>query len=149
MTAILVNTFTPIAAYLSIIYDQEPVVVNLAGLLFVLMHPIFTFPAAYFIDTYGARVGITIGCVLCMVGVSLRMLINQGFWIAIVGQVIAGIGRPFILNCQTKISSSWFTAETRGGVTQFLTLILNVSLVLGIFVPGIVFGDYKPDASNP
>ena len=149
MTAILVNTFTPIAAYLSIIYDQEPVVVNLAGLLFVLMHPIFTFPAAYFIDTYGARVGITIGCVLCIVGVSLRMLINQGFWIAIVGQVIAGIGRPFILNCQTKISSQWFTAETRGGVTQFLTLILNCSLVLGIFVPGIVFGDYKPDASNP
>jgi hypothetical protein len=30
-----------------------------------------------------------------------------------------------------------------------LTLILNVSLVLGIFVPGLVFGDYKPDVSNP
>lgn len=76
MTAILVNTFTPIAAYLSVIYDEDPVVVNLAGLLFVLMHPIFTFPAAYFIDTYGPRVGITIGCVLCIIGVSLRMLIN-------------------------------------------------------------------------
>lgn len=123
--------------------------INLAGLLFVLMHPIFTFPAAYFIDTYGSRVGISIGCVLCIIGVSLRMLINQGFWFAIVGQVIAGIGRPFILNCQTKISSNWFTAESRGGVTQFLTLVLNVSLILGIFVPGIVFGDYKPDTSNP
>jgi MFS transporter, FLVCR family, feline leukemia virus subgroup C receptor-related protein len=149
MTAILVNTFTPIAAYLSQIYNEDPVVINLAGLLFVLMHPIFTFPAAYFIDTYGSRVGITIGCILCIIGVSLRMLINYGFWIAIVGQVIAGIGRPFILNCQTKISSNWFTADTRGSVTQFLTLILNVSLILGIFVPGIVFGDYKPDVSNP
>jgi MFS transporter, FLVCR family, feline leukemia virus subgroup C receptor-related protein len=76
MTAILVNTFTPIAAYLSVIYDESPVVVNLGGLLFVLMHPIFTFPAAYFIDTYGTRVGIAIGCTLCMVGISLRMLIN-------------------------------------------------------------------------
>jgi MFS transporter, FLVCR family, feline leukemia virus subgroup C receptor-related protein len=149
MTAILVNTFTPIAAYLSQIYNEDPVVINLAGLLFVLMHPIFTFPAAYFIDTYGSRVGITIGCILCIIGVSLRMLINYGFWLAIVGQVIAGIGRPFILNCQTKISSNWFTADTRGSVTQFLTLILNVSLILGIFVPGIVFGDYKPDVSNP
>lgn len=110
MTAILVNTFTPIAAYLSEIYGESPVVVNQAGLLFVLMHPIFTFPAAYFIDTYGTRVGISIGCVLCMVGVSLRLLINEHFWWAILGQVVAGIGRPFILNCQTKISSNWFTA---------------------------------------
>lgn len=149
MTAILVNTFTPIAAYLSTIYQEDPVIINLAGLLFVLMHPIFTFPAAYFIDTYGSRVGITIGCILCIIGVSLRLLINQGFWLAIVGQVVAGIGRPFILNCQTKISSNWFTAETRGSVTQFLTLVLNVSLILGIFVPGIVFGDYKPDIDNP
>ncbi len=148
MTAILVNTFTPIAAYLSIIYDEDPVIINLPGLLFVLMHPIFTFPAAYFIDTYGSRVGISIGCGLCIIGISLRMLINQGFWIAIVGQVIAGIGRPFILNCQTKISANWFAAESRGTVTQFLTLVLNISLILGIFVPGIVFGDYKPDANN-
>jgi FLVCR family feline leukemia virus subgroup C receptor-related protein len=123
--------------------------VNLAGLLFVLMHPIFTFPAAYFIDTYGTRVGITIGCVLCMIGVTLRLFINQGFWLAIAGQVIAGIGRPFILNCQTKISSNWFTAQSRGGVTQLLTLVLNVSLVLGIFIPGIIFGDYKPDPNDP
>lgn len=83
-----------------------------------------------------------------MIGISLRMLINTHFWIAILGQVVAGIGRPFILNCQTKISSSWFTAQSRGGVTQLLTLILNVSLVLGIFIPGIVFGDYKPNPDN-
>ena len=76
MTAVLVNTFTPIAAYLALIYNEDPLYVNLAGLLFVLMHPIFTFPAAYFIDTYGARVGITIGCILCMIGVSVRLLIN-------------------------------------------------------------------------
>lgn len=121
----------------------------MGGLLFSLMHPIFTFPAAYFIDTYGSKLGIIIGSVLCMIGVSLRLLINHGFWIAILGQVIAGIGRPFILNCQTKISSNWFTAETRGGVTQLLTLVMNVSLILGIFIPGMVFGDYKPDISNP
>lgn len=30
-----------------------------------------------------------------------------------------------------------------------MTLILNVSLVLGIFVPAIVFGDYRPDLSDP
>ena len=117
--------------------------VNLGGLLFALMHPIFTFPASYVIDTYGTRVGIAIGSILALTGVSVRMLVNKGFAWVIIGQVIAGIGRPFILNCQAKVSANWFTSEARGGVTQLLTLILNVSLVIGVLIPGLVFGSYK------
>ena len=150
MMGILLNTFTPVAAFLGTIYELDPVIINLTGLLFVLMHPIFTFPAAYFIDTYGTRTGIFIGCVFCIVGTSTRLLINHGFLFAIAGNILAGIGRPFILNCQTKIAANWFTAETRGGITQLLTLVLQVSLILGIFIPGIVFGKYEPeeDGSN-
>jgi len=106
------------------------------------MHPLFTFPAAYLIDTYGTKTGIAFGSLLCLIGTALRLLVNQSFAWVIVGQVVAGIGRPFILNCQAKISANWFTAETRGGITQFLTLILNVSLIIGIFIPGLVFGGY-------
>jgi len=62
---------------------------------------------------------------------------------------VAGIGRPFILNCQAKISANWFSASTRGGVTQLLTLVLNVSLVIGILIPGFVFSGYRPEVSSP
>lgn len=147
--SVLLNTLNPIAAYLCTIYDQTSTVVNLGGLLFALMHPIFTFPASYVIDTYGTRTGITIGSFLGLVGVGLRMLVNKGFGWVIAGQVIAGIGRPFILNCQAKISANWFTAKTRGKVTQILTLVLNVSLVIGILIPGFVFNGYKPDEGDP
>lgn len=149
MTALLVNTLTPIASYLAIIYQQESTVINLGSLLFILMHPIFTFPASYVIDTFGARVGITVGSLLCLFGMGIRLLVNSGFFFVILGQIVAGIGRPFILNCQTKIAGNWFDAQSRGGVTQLLTLILNVSLIIGIFIPGLVYGDYKPDVSNP
>jgi len=107
------------------------------------MHPIFTFPAAYVIDTYGSRIGISIGCVLGIVGISMRLLVNQGFVWVIVGQVLAGIGRPFILNCQGKISANWFSSEKRGKITQILTLVLNVSLIIGVIIPTVVFGSYK------
>lgn len=107
------------------------------------MHPIFTFPASYVIDTFGSRIGIALGCTLALLGVGLRLLINEAFAWVIVGQVIAGIGRPFILNCQAKISANWFTANSRGGVTQLLTLILNVSLIAGILIPGIIFSGYQ------
>jgi len=144
MTSVLLATLNPIAKYLTEIYDQSSTVVNLGGLLFVLMHPIFTFPAAYVIDTYGSRIGITIGCILGIVGVSLRLLVNQSFAWVIVGQILAGIGRPFILNCQGKISANWFTSIQRGKITQILTLVLNVSLIIGVIIPTAVFGSYKP-----
>jgi FLVCR family feline leukemia virus subgroup C receptor-related protein len=143
MTSVLINTLTPIAKFLEIIYDQDPLVVNSGALLFALMHPLFTFPAAYVIDTYGTRVGIAFGSALCLAGTAFRLLVNQSFACVIIGQIIAGIGRPFILNCQAKISANWFKAETRGSVTQLLTLVLNVSLIIGIFIPGIVFGSYN------
>lgn len=148
MVSVVLNTLTPIAAYLTDIYDQDAVTVNLGSLLCVLMHPIFTFPAAFVIDTYGTRVGIMIGSILAIVGLSLRILINEWFFVVIVGQIVAGIGRPFILNCQAKISANWFTAKTRGGVTQLLTLVLNVSLIIGMLIPGLFFRGYDPDGEG-
>ena len=114
MTSVLMNTINPIAAALSIIYGYPPLMINLAGLLYILMHPIFTFPAAYVIDQKGVKVGIIIGSILGLIGCGIRLLVNTaGFWTVILGQVIAGIGRPFILNCQAKISANWFRASKR------------------------------------
>lgn len=131
------------------IYDQTSLVVNLGSLLFALMHPIFTFPASYVIDTYGTRAGITVGSILALLGVGLRMLVNQDFFFVIIGQIVAGIGRPFILNCQAKVSTNWFSAQKRGGITQLLTLLLNISIIIGVLIPGLVFSGYKPDKLNP
>ena len=82
-------------------------------MLFILMHPIFTFPAAYIIDSKGVRAGIMLGSFLGILGVTLRLFVNKAFWLVILGQLLAGIGRPFILNCQAKISGNWFYASKR------------------------------------
>lgn len=120
MASILMNTINPIAAGLSVIYGYPPIMINLAGLLYLLMHPLFTFPAAYVIDQKGTKTGIIIGSVLGLIGVCTRLLVNKvGFWTVIAGQVIAGIGRPFILNCQAKISANWFRAENRVNILLF------------------------------
>lgn len=114
MSSVLLNTVNPIASDLSTIYNETPIVVNLSGLLYILMHPLFTFPAAYVIDSKGIKAGIIVGSTLGIIGISLRLFVNVwGFWAIVVGQVIAGIGRPFILNCQAKISATWFRSEDR------------------------------------
>ena len=76
MTSILLGTLNPIASNLVDIYGYSHLVINLGGLLFTLMHPLFTFPASYVIDTYGIRVGISIGCILSLIGVIARLFIN-------------------------------------------------------------------------
>ncbi len=120
MTSILMNTINPIAAALSVIYDYRPLTINLSGLLYILMHPIFTFPAAYVIDQKGVRAGIILGSILGLLGIGCRLLVNSlGFWTVIVGQILAGIGRPFILNCQAKISANWFRASNRVDMLPF------------------------------
>ena len=114
MTSILMSTINPIASELSVIYGYSPIVINLCGLFYILMHPIFTFPAAYVIDSKGVKAGILVGSILGVLGVSMRLFVNSaGFWTVIMGQILAGIGRPFILNCQAKISATWFRASNR------------------------------------
>ena len=150
MTSVLMNTINPIASYLSLVYGYPSIVINLGGLFYILMHPIFTFPAAYVIDTKGVRVGILIGSILGILGISSRLLVNiAGFWTIILGQILAGIGRPFILNCQAKISATWYRSNQRAGVTQILTLIVNISLIIGILIPGVIFAGYHVDTHNP
>lgn len=60
-------------------------------------YPIFTFPAAHVIDSMGTNFGIKIGCILGMLGMIMRLFVNHGFWTILLGQIIAGMGRPFIM----------------------------------------------------
>jgi len=62
------------------------------------MHPIFTFPANYVIDKYGLKWGINIGGFLIILGCWIRTLVNSDFSFVILGFMISGIGRPFIMN---------------------------------------------------
>jgi FLVCR family feline leukemia virus subgroup C receptor-related protein len=112
------------------------------------MHPVFTFPAAFIIDRLGTRAAITLGASLSLAGAALRLLINSSFAWVLVGQVIGGIGRPFIINCQAKISSNWYHASKRTAVTSFFALVLNISIILGLLLPGLFFAHYKFDPQN-
>jgi hypothetical protein len=67
------------------------------------MHPLFTFTASSLIDKYGIKSGLTIGIYLIFISNIFRCLINVDFGFVVIGQLIAGIARPFIVNSQAKI----------------------------------------------
>ena len=70
----LYSTFTPIATDLTDIYDKKAWIVTLAASLYMLMHPIFTFPASYMILNKGVAACVKMGVVMTIIGSSIRCL---------------------------------------------------------------------------
>ena len=97
-SSIIFSATQTLAATVVDIYDVEPATVNIAYLGFLLMHPIFTFPASFIIEGYGTYIGMFIGSVLTIIGTCVKCLIDRSFLFVIFGNVLAGIGRPFIVN---------------------------------------------------
>lgn len=62
--------------------------------------------------------------------------------------VIAGIGRPFVLNATGKCGAIWYDESGRSTVTSILSLIQIIAAVSGVTIPGLVFGDYRHDEDD-
>ena len=112
--------------------------VNMVSLAYMIVYPLVNFPANLIIDDYGLRLGMIIGTSCTIIGLLLRILINQSFAWVIVGAFMGGIGQPFILNSPAKIAASWFSPETRPLATAVLAMINPVGVGLGFLIPGLV-----------
>ena len=108
--------------------------VSLSALMFMFLHPFVAIPANYILDTYSLKIGITINCIMVVLGCSFRLLILRSFWWVIVGNFIAAIGNSFILNCPSKYSSIWYEPRERLLITSILVFTNMISGGFGAFL---------------
>lgn len=87
--------------------------------------------------------GVALGGIFLIVGTLLRCLINYGFGWVYAGMIIAGIGRPFIMNSQGKVPLQWFEASKRLQITTILSFCNTVFAIIGFLIPGFVFQGYE------
>ena len=73
-------------------YDVSSSVFNLISLVYLIVYLPINFPSNYVIDSYGPRVGVSIGVALTLVGLWVKCFINSQFYLVIIGQTFAGIG---------------------------------------------------------
>ena len=52
-----------------------------------------------------------IGAILTGIGSTIKIFINDWFNFALIGNIVAGIGQPFILNSTAKLAATWFKPE--------------------------------------
>jgi MFS transporter, FLVCR family, feline leukemia virus subgroup C receptor-related protein len=82
----------PVADAVANAYEVDSALVNTISLVYMAVYLFVNFPSNYIIDTYGCRVGVTIGTVLTFVGMWVKCLVNQSFVVCVIGQMIAAIG---------------------------------------------------------
>lgn len=135
ITSFAPQTFVAVSVEISELYNQSSTVLTITGLAYTLAHSFVVFPANYILDQKGLRTGIVIGNIFLILGHAVRILINQGFWLYILGTYITSLGFIFILNGATKFSNVWFGVKETSMVNSIILFLVFASEPLGVFIP--------------
>lgn len=86
------------------------------------------FPANIFIEKFGSRKSILIANILFVIGSIIKCFVNVNIWSVHLGQIIAGLGSPFVLNGIAEFSDSWYTGESvsKWGINYHRFLIILI-----------------------
>jgi hypothetical protein len=82
--------------------------IDFLAMVYMLVFIVMSFPASYVIDTYGIRVGVSIGAALAGVAGLMKGLFADSFTAVVIAQAGLAIAQPFILNAVTAVSVRWF-----------------------------------------
>ncbi|CAD8162599.1 unnamed protein product [Paramecium pentaurelia] len=136
-SSMMFSTCNPIASVLSAIYEIPTFIISLAANGFLLMHPLLTFKHLLSIKQIFQLV--------------LKQDVHQHYQVhqselpqlSQKGSLVAGMGRPFIINIQANVAKEWFRPEDKTTVMIAFSFIITCSSVFGVIIPGQMFKGYK------
>jgi MFS family permease len=135
MNAMMWCTFMPITVYTIQIVQITNLQVYFLGLVFMIAYPFSYFFANYALDAKGLRFGLHIGTALTLAGALVRCLGYYGYVPLLVGQLLASIGQPFILNAPTKLINEWFEPKLRPLYISIAGSANNIGISIGFLIP--------------
>jgi MFS transporter, FLVCR family, MFS-domain-containing protein 7 len=130
-TEIFWLTFAPISSMAEQFYGVSSLGITMFSMSYMLMYIIFTIPASWVIDKYGAKASVLIGILLTAVFGIIRFAFADIFAIVLASQFFIAIGQPFLINISTKIPANWFPVKERATASG----ILVMAQYLGFIVP--------------
>jgi len=133
-TEIFWLTFAPISSIAEEFYGVGSLGITMFSMSYMLMYIIFTIPASWVIDKYGAKISVLIGIVITAVFGLIRFAFADIFAIVLISQFIIASGQPFLINISTKIPANWFPVKERSTASG----ILVMAQYLGFIVPMVL-----------
>jgi MFS family permease len=123
-------SFAPIAKAAQSVYDVSALQIDFFSIIYLAVFVIFCIPASYVIDTFGIRIGISIGAALAGIFGLMKGLFATDYIMVCIAQTGLALSQPFIINSTTKVAVRWFPITERataGGIgllAQFLGMIV-------------------------
>lgn len=120
--------------------------IDFLALVYMLVFVVMSFPASYVIDTYGIRVGISIGAALVAAFGLMKGVFGDDFMAVVIAQLGLAIAQPFILNAVTAVSVRWFPLRERGLAAGLSALAQYLGIVIAMIATPFLVGS---DPSEP
>jgi len=115
-------------------YNVPAIKIDFLALIFLLVYIFVSIPASYIIDSWGMRVGVSIGVVLMGVFGLMKGIYGTEYKMLLIAQTGLAVGQPFINNAITKVGVRWFPLQERATAAGLcmLSQIMGMLLALGV-----------------
>ena len=131
-------TFSAIATKFGDYYEMDSWKVNMFSLIYMIVYPFVCIPEGWLVDYYSTRLGIIIASICTILGSFFKLFINKGTFFCYLGQFMAAIFQPALLNSPGKIAANWFRDDIRTTICTLCCLSDTIGILVG-FVWNIIF----------
>ena len=133
-------TFSAIATKFSFHYNLPSWKVNMFSLIYMIIYPFVCIPEGHLVDNYSTRLGIIIASFCTILAGGLKVLINYNIIWCYIGQFMAAIFQPALINSPGKISANWFRENIRTLICTLCCLADSIGIFIG-FLWNLMFID--------
>lgn len=133
-------TFAPITGSAAEFYHVTDLEIGLLSLVWMIVYLVVSIPASWVIDTYGVRVGVSIGAALTAIFGLMRGYFGADYNMVLLATIGISIGQPFVMNGTTTLAAKWFgitQRATAGGLAvlaSFIGIIIGMALTPPLFL---------------
>lgn len=133
LSAVQMIEYSSITGIVAKYYSISNFAVNWTTIVYMVLYPIFVFPASYIIEKHGLRVACLFGCLGTALGTILKIFSigTDRFWVVMVGQFLTAASQVFIMCLPPKIAAVWFKTNEISLACSLGTLGPNMGNAFG------------------
>ena len=125
-------TYAPITGPAALYYGVSDLKIGLLAMTFMIVYIPLSIPVSWVIDTYGFRIGVSVGAVLMGACAILRGLAGTNYTLVLWSTIGMAVAQPFMMNAWTTVAAKWFAVEERATAVGLATIANLLGIALGM-----------------